>query len=543
MSKPLRIALAQLNPTLGDLSGNLEKHIHAATFARDELKADIIVFPELSLIGYPPEDLLLRRDFIQQSDETIQQFTQSISGIHCLISHPYQAPEGLYNACSLIYNGNTLGRYAKQHLPNYGVFDEDRYFIPGNKPCVVSIHDTLVGLVICEDLWFPLPVQQAAALGASIILSPNASPFETHKHEQRMDILAERAQENQVTIVYVNAVGGQDELVFDGDSMVINQQGQVCAHAGYFNETTLSIDIDQHQQPIPQPSATTETPTLTLIYQALVTSLRDYVNKNHFPGVYIGLSGGIDSALTLAIAVDALGKDRVHAVIMPSRYTAPISLEDANALVERCGCSHQIISIEPTYDAFLTTLQPYFDNKASDITEENLQARCRAVILMALSNKHGYLVLPTGNRSELAVGYCTLYGDMCGGFSVLKDIPKTLVFALAKYRNSLNFIIPERTIERPPTAELAHNQKDEDSLPPYSILDEILERYLNRGESADSIIRAGFNAEIVEKVLQLVRQSEYKRRQSAIGPRINDKSFGKDWRYPLTNQFKPSRSH
>lgn len=536
MTKKLRIVLAQLNLMVGDINGNLEKHLQAATTARDKSSADIIVFPELSLTGYPPEDLLLRKAFITHAETALQKLMSEVRGIYCVVSHPLSTPQGLYNACSIIYNGEIIGQYSKQHLPNYGVFDEDRYFVSGDTPCVVSIKDIPVGLVICEDLWFPGPMRKAVEKGARLILSPNASPFEVNKHEQRLQILKDRVAENHVPIIYVNNVGGQDELVFDGGSMMVNEEGNLCEFAGFFNETLRTVDFDTNT---PAESKSNVIPDKEeRIYQALVLALRDYVNKNHISGVLVGVSGGIDSALVLTIAVDALGKDRVQATMMPSRYTADISNDDAKTLIDNLGVKSETISIEPVFNSFLASLAPTFAGKKPDVTEENIQARCRAIILMALSNKSGRLVLTTGNRSEIAVGYCTLYGDMAGGFGILKDVPKTLVYDLANYRNRLGAVIPQRTIERPPTAELAPNQKDEDSLPPYSLLDQILEAYLNQGLSIDEMVAQGFDANIVTKVVRLIGKNEYKRRQAAIGPHINHKSFGKDWRYPITNGFK-----
>ena len=397
----------------------------------------------------------------------------------------------------------------------------------------------LVGLVACEDLWVQGPTQQAAAQGARFILSPNASPFEVNKHEQRVAMLAKRAKLNQTPIVYVNSVGGQDELIFDGGSMVVNEEGNVAQFAGFFSETLLPVDIEISTVSTKITMTPPQLPTdEEKIYQALVLALRDYVNKNKIPSVLLGLSGGIDSALTLAIAVDALGRDRVKAVFMPSRYTADISTEDATIIAKNLGVVMDTISIEPTYKSFLESLAPNFAGKHPDVTEENIQARCRAVILMALSNKSGSLVLTTGNRSEIAVGYCTLYGDMAGGFAVLKDVPKTLVYKLAAYRNTLHAVIPQRTIDRPPTAELAVNQKDEDTLPPYAELDNMLECYLNQNQDIEEMITQGFDRTTVEKVVGMIKRNEYKRRQAAIGPRINNKSFGRDWRYPVTNRFK-----
>jgi NAD+ synthase (glutamine-hydrolysing) len=539
MAKKLRIVLAQLNLTVGDIEGNLKKYKQAAIRARDELAADVIVFPELGLTGYPAEDLYLRPAFIQREQLALQQLIAEITGIHCVLSHTYMNNQQLFNACSLVYNNTILGRYAKQHLPNYGVFDEDRYFVSGNGPCVVPIQGVMVGLVVCEDLWVEGPTQQAASHGARLILSPNASPFEIDKHEKRMAVLAKRAALNRTPIVYVNNVGGQDELIFDGGSMVITEEGQIAQFAGFFNETLLPVDIDISPASTKIAMADIQYPSREeKIYQALVLALRDYVEKNRFQHVLLGLSGGIDSALTLAIAVDALGKDRVKAIIMPSRYTADISLEDAAAVAKNLGVKSETISIEPTYKSFLETLAPSFAGKKTDVTEQNIQARCRAVILMALSNKFNALVLTTGNRSELAVGYCTLYGDMAGGFAVLKDVPKTLVTQLVLYRNRIQAVIPQRIIDRPPTAELAENQKDEDTIPPYPVLDGILERYLGQTQSIDEIVTAGFDRDTVQRVVKLIHQNEYKRRQSAIGPRINEKSFGKDWRYPVTGKFE-----
>ena len=539
MAKKLRIVLAQLNFTVGDIQGNLQKHIQSAIRARDELSADIIVFPELALTGYPAEDLFLRPSFIQAEQAALQTFISEVKGIYCVVSHTHINNQQLYNACSMIYNGMVLGRYAKQHLPNYGVFDENRYFVAGNASCVLPINGILIGLVVCEDLWVPGPTQQAAVQGARLILSPNASPFEVNKHDQRLAVLSKRAKLHQVPIIYVNSVGGQDELVFDGGSMVINEEGNMAQFAGFFQETLMPVDVEIST--VNTKIAVTEAALISdeeKIYQALVLALREYVEKNHFQRVLIGLSGGIDSALTLAIAVDALGKDHVTAVFMPSRHTADISNQDATLIANNLGVTLETISIEPTYNSFLDTLAPVFANKQPDVTEENIQARCRAVILMALANKYNALVLTTGNRSEIAVGYCTLYGDMAGGFAVLKDVPKTVIYRLAKYRNRIQAVIPTRTIERPPTAELASNQKDEDTLPPYSVLDPILEYYLNQSQSIDDIVAQGFDRALVTKVVDMIHKSEYKRRQSAIGPRINQKSFGRDWRYSVTNEFK-----
>jgi NAD+ synthase (glutamine-hydrolysing) len=480
MTKNLRIVMAQLNFLVGDIQGNLLKHIQAAIKARDTFKADVIVFPELSLSGYPPED-----------------------------------------------------------LPNYGVFDEKRYFAAGDSPSVVNIRDIEVGVIICEDLWYATPTQQAATKGARIILSPNASPFEIDKDLQRQRILAKRAKADNIPIVYVNQVGGQDDLIFDGGSMVVDAEGNVCQRANFFVEELVPVDIE-----ITATEAKVKATTITLpseeeiIYQALVLSLRDYVRKNNFPGVLLGVSGGIDSALVLAIAVDAVGKDHVSAVCMPSRYTADISMEDADRLINNLGVKHETISIEPVFKSFLSILAPVFGKMKPDITEENLQSRCRGMILMAMSNKSGRMVLSTGNRSEMAVGYTTLYGDMAGGYAVLKDVPKTLVYRLADYRNKVSPVIPQRIIDRPPTAELAPDQTDQDTLPPYDVLDEILLLYLNLEQSVEQIVAQGFARDMVEKVVKMVKRNEYKRRQSPLGGRINHTAFGRDRRYPVTSGFK-----
>jgi NAD+ synthase (glutamine-hydrolysing) len=539
MSKKLRIVIAQLNLTVGDLQGNVAKHIAAATTARDTMQADVIVFPELSLTGYPPEDLLNRESFLQDTNAALNELKEKITGIHCVIGHPHPNHKGLMNACSVIYNGTILGRYAKQYLPNYGVFDERRYFEPGESYGVINIHDIPVGIVICEDLWHKSPVQQAANQGARIILSPNASPFEIDKQQRRAEMLSKRAKAANIPIVYVNQVGGQDELVFDGGSMVADSHGTIYQHAGFFEENLLPVDIqltpnEARLQTIPfnLPSDDKN------IYDCLVLGVRDYIHKNRIPGVIVAVSGGIDSALTLAIAVDAIGKEHVRAIMMPSRYTADISVEDADQLVKNLGVAHDTFSIEDAFSSFLTTLAPALGDKKADVVEQNIQARCRGVIQMAIANQTGSIVLTTGNRSEMAVGYATLFGDMAGSFAVLKDVPKTRVYRLAHYRNTIAPVIPERIITRPPTAELAFDQKDEDTLPPYPILDPILALYLNQAQSVDAICAAGFDRATVEKVIRMVHFSEYKRRQAPIGPRIDHTAFGRDRRYPITSGYK-----
>lgn len=538
MTKTLRIVLAQLNLCVGDLANNLKKHIEAAIKARDEHEADVIVFPELSLTGYSPEDLLYRDDFITECKNALEEFIQQVQGIYCLITAPYLKNEKLYNAAFLIYNGKIIAQYAKHQLPNKTVFDECRYFTPGRKTCIAHIKNIPIAIIICEDIWRISPARTAAQHGAKLLLVPNASPFETDKHERRKRLLAQRARKNKLTIVYVNTVGGQDEIIFDGGSMVVDHKGQIAQCAGFFNEELYAVDIHISTKLEVTQVAYVEPSQDEKIYSALTLGLRDYIEKNNFPGVIVGASGGIDSALTLALAVEALGPKRVQAVIMPSRYSADISMEDALQLVKNLKIKHRIISIEPMYQQFLDGLSEAFAGKEFNHTEENIQARCRGILLMALSNQTGNLVVTTGNRSEYAVGYCTLYGDMAGGFALLKDVFKTEVYALARYINRQQEIIPQRTIDRPPSAELAPNQKDEDSLPPYSVLDEILKCYMNNYQTIDEIVAQGFERETVQKIVSLLHKNEYKRRQSAIGPRINFQAFGKDWRFPITNRYK-----
>ena len=547
MPQSLRIVIAQLNLHVGDIHQNLNKHIKAAETARDKLHADLIIFPELSLTGYPPEDLLLRKSFITACTDALQEFAEKVHGIHCLIGHPNSSPHHLYtehhlyNSCSLVYNGKIFGTYSKLHLPNYGVFDECRYFDAKDEPYIVNIKGLPIGVVICEDIWAPGPLEKSIAAGAKLIIVPNASPFTANKHEQRMATLKKQAQQNQVPIVYVNNIGGQDELVFDGGSMVMQPNGEISHFCGFFNEALVPVDVEITPQPtiIAPDTQIKETSSIhERIYQALVLGTRDYIQKNGFKGVLIGLSGGIDSALTCAIAADALGAEHVHGVLMPSQYTAAMSNEDAELLAKNLGVKTSLVSIETAYESFMHSLASEFNHKAPDITEENMQSRCRGLILMALSNAGGKLVLTTGNRSEVAVGYCTLYGDMCGGYAVLKNVPKTMVYELARYRNQISAVIPERTISRAPSAELAPNQTDQDTLPPYDVLDKILYCYLDLGQGIEEITAQGFDKPTVKRVIQMIHRNEYKRKQYAVGPQIQHTSFIKDWRYPITNGFK-----
>lgn len=540
MSQTLRVVMAQLNLRVGDVHGNVERIIEAACNARDDRDADVIVFPELSLCGYPPEDLLLRSSMQRRIEQGLKRLQEAVRGIYLVVGYPWLEEEKRFNAAAVIADGELLATYYKQHLPNYRVFDERRYFEPGSEACVVDIKGVPVALSICEDIWFPGPMRQAHEAGAQLVLSLNASPFHLDKQHEREEVLATRVSESGMPVVYVNQVGGQDELVFDGGSCVIDAGGQITQRAPAFVEGVYPVDLVIGEGGVvPRAAACAPLPELEAsVYQALVMGVRDYVQKNGFRGVILGLSGGIDSALTLAVAVDALGAERVEAVMMPYHYTAQMSLEDAEAEARALGVTYRVLPIAPMVEAFMSTLAPVFAGLGRDTTEENLQARCRGTLLMAISNKKGYLVLTTGNKSEMAVGYATLYGDMAGGFDVLKDVPKTLVFRLCEYRNRLGPVIPQRVIDRPPSAELAPGQKDEDSLPPYPVLDEILKLYVEYDLSANAIVAEGFDEDTVKRVLRLVDLNEYKRRQAAVGVRVTQRGFGRDRRYPITSGWR-----
>lgn len=535
MSRSLSIALAQLNLLVGDIEGNTERMLQTVQ-QQQKAGADLVMFTELALSGYPPEDLLYRNDFYQRCDEQLLRLQQASTDVAILVGHPWREGDKLYNALSLFSEGQLLARYFKQQLPNYGVFDEKRYFQAGNDTCVVELKGYRLGLLICEDLWFPEPVDAAKAAGAEMILSINASPYNREKPYIRKTLMAGHCQRTHLPLVYLNQIGGQDELIFDGCSKVFDVAGNMTHRLAAFAEQVTLLEFNELDV-VPMTAPAAELPQLAQVYEALVLAVRDYVTKNGFKGAVLGLSGGIDSALTLAIAVDALGKDKVQALMMPFRYTADISIADAREEAEILGIEFDIVSIEPMFDAFMGQLTPMFAGTERDTTEENLQARCRGVVLMALSNKRRSIVLTTGNKSEMAVGYATLYGDMAGGFDVLKDVPKTLVFKLSEYRNTVSYVIPQRVIDRPPSAELAPDQLDQDSLPPYDILDAILEGYVERDKSVADLVAEGFDEAIVRKVIRLVDINEYKRRQAAVGPRITARNFGKDRRYPITSGF------
>lgn len=524
--------MAQINPTVGALASNRDQIIEIIKSKQAE--HNVILFPELALTGYPPEDLLFRKEFQHAVTENLKQIQAVTKDCFVLVGHPSREKQQLYNSVSIFYQGQKIAEYHKQNLPNYQIFDEARYFTPGKKsPCILDINHYKVGVIICEDLWHPGPVEDLIENGISVLLILNASPFDYTKYQRREALLKSYAKRG-ISIIYVNQIGGQDELLFDGQSLAIDSQGKICARSLAFKEDLRTVEIQANQV---EGSVSPLLEFEPLIYEALVCGTRDYVNKNHFPGVLIGLSGGIDSALTLTVAVDALGPDRVHAVLMPSRYTAQMSNEDALTQIEKLRVSHSILSIEPTFNALMSTLEPVFTGLPPDVTEENIQARIRGVLIMALSNKTGKMVLTTSNKSESAVGYATLYGDMAGGFGVLKDVLKTQVYALARYRNSLSEIIPERVLTRAPSAELRINQTDQDSLPDYTILDAIIVAYMEQYLTPEEIIQQGFAAETVTKVIQLIKRNEYKRRQSAPGIKISPMAFGKDWRYPITNGF------
>lgn len=535
---PFFIALSQSNPVLGDLPKNADLIAKAAQQASAK-GAKLLLTPELSLTGYPPEDLLLRDAFIQAVDQQLALLTKTLAvypDLRVIVGHPKRTDAGLQNVASVLYRGEIVASYAKQKLPNHEVFDEVRYFVPGTEPCIFEIDGTKVGLIICEDAWHASAGAQAKHHGAELLVIPNASPYHLEKQYLREDVAKARVLETGLPLIYSNAVGGQDELVFDGASFALSKNGELALAMPHFKEDLAFIEYKNSD--LVKTDITAPSSIEAQVYDALVLGVKDYLGKNGFPGAIIGLSGGVDSALVLAIAVDALGADKVRAVMMPSRYTADISWIDAKQMADNLGVQYDEITIAPMVDAFDGALASEFKGLPVDATEENIQARVRGTLLMAMSNKSGRIVLTTGNKSEMAVGYCTLYGDMAGGFAVIKDIAKTLVYRLCHYRNSIAPVIPERILTRAPSAELRPDQKDQDSLPEYDVLDAILGLYMEQDESIESIIAKGYLAEDVEKVTRLIKINEYKRRQAPIGVRITQRAFGRDWRYPITNKFR-----
>ena len=542
-ARSLRIALAQFDFPVGDVGRNAERIAAMIEEAKTEFGADIVVFPELAISGYPPEDLLMRPGFLIDCEAALMQVAKDVHGIVAVVGWPESAGSVLYNSASVLRDGKVERTYRKRELPNYNVFDERRYFHvdPDGGSCVIDVRGVPVGVLVCEDLWFPEPLDDTVRAGAELVVVPNASPYERGKHRQRDALLAERTRDAGVALAYVNVVGGQDALVFDGASVVADADGTVHPAAVAFDDQWLVVDYDRQRRGF--------TPVLwvddgdesidALAWRAVVRGLRDYCGKNGFSKVWLGLSGGIDSSVVLAMAVDALGADNVTAVRLPSRYTAGLSNDLAAEQCEHLGVRMLTIPIEPPFQGFLDTLSEAFGDAAPDVTEENLQSRTRGAILMALSNKHGGLLLTTGNKSEYAVGYATIYGDMCGGYAPLKDLYKTEVIGLAKWRNTVagSPVIPPAVIDRPPSAELRADQLDQDSLPPYDVLDAILRRFVDQEESRDEIVAAGFDAPTVDRMLRLVRTSEWKRHQAAPGPKISRRAFGRERRYPISNRY------
>jgi NAD+ synthase (glutamine-hydrolysing) len=541
VSDTLKVALAQIDLLVGDVQGNTARVISTARAAQADLTADLIVFPELALSGYPPEDLLFHRGFRRQIEAGLNRVRAEIGSATVAVGYPEYSGSDIYNSLALIANGAVVANHRKSELPNYKVFDEKRYFRAGAQPTVAACCGFQVGLLVCEDIWGPEAAQMARAAGAELLIVSNASPYEIHKQREREEIVRAHVQEVNLPLVYVNRVGGQDELVFDGHSFVMDAQGVLVARAPAFVEGTYVVEFgrDSAAAAVPRPSSIA--PLLSdaeSVYRALVLGVRDYVTKHGFPGVVMGLSGGVDSALTLAIAVDAIGAERVHVVMMPSRYTSAMSLEDAAQQARALGVKYSLISIEGMFEATLCALQDEFAGKPEGSAEENIQSRCRMLILMGISNKTGKMLLTTGNKSEMAVGYATLYGDMAGGFAPIKDCSKLLVYRLAAYRNGLARVIPQRVIDRPPSAELRPDQKDSDALPPYEVLDPILEAFIEEDLSVDEIVARGFDKATVGRVLDLVKTNEYKRRQAPPGVRVSRRAFGRDWRYPITNGYR-----
>ena len=540
MDNNVKVALAQVDLAVGDVAGNTQKIIEYASRARDEERTDLVVFPELSICGYPPEDLLLHAGLRHSVEKAVTEIRNRVFGIAVLIGFPEYLGDVIYNSCAVFEDGHAVAHYRKHLLPNYGVFDEERYFTAGNDAAIFRLNGIRFGLTICEDVWYPGPMAASRSAGAECVIAINGSPYEVDTQGRREQTLRQRVQEVGVPAIYLNMVGGQDELVFDGGSFVMDREGEVSFRAPAFEEDLYTIEFEGSAAGV-VPEAGECAAALSTEesdYQALVTGTRDYVTKHGFPGVVIGLSGGIDSALVAAIACDAIGPERVRTVMMPFRYTSNMSQEDAAKQAETLGVRYDVIPIEPMYEAAVQQLQPIFGDSEPDATEENIQARCRGLLLMAISNKTGVMLLTTGNKSEMAVGYATLYGDMAGGFAPIKDCSKSLVYRLARYRNTLGPVIPERVITRPPSAELRPDQRDSDSLPDYDVLDPILAAFIEEDLSVAEITERGFDRQTVIRVLEMVKRNEYKRRQAPPGVRISRRAFGRDWRYPITSGYR-----
>jgi len=543
MSRGLRIALAQFNPTVGDAPGNADQVIARVAPAREQ-GALLLVTPELAISGYPPEDLLFHRGLRKRIEAGLARIADAARGIDILVGYPEYTDTTLFNTAAWLRDGAVIARYRKQRLPNYQVFDEKRYFQAGERPVLVDIGGVRVAPLICEDVWHADVARGARQAGAELVIAQNASPYQQGKQPEREANLSARARETGLPFIYVNQVGGQDELVFDGCSFAVDAGARTVARAPAFEEALVFVDVVEAGRGVDlEPETLAPLPAgEESVWRAIVTGVRDYVRKNHFEGVVIGLSGGVDSAVVLALAVDALGAERVHAVMMPSRYTSSVSEKDAAAMARALGVRYSVIPIEGMFQATLAALEREFRGLAADATEENIQARCRMMLLMAISNKTGRMVLTTGNKSEMSVGYATLYGDMAGGFAPIKDCSKTLVWKLARWRNRQSPAIPQRTIDRPPTAELREGQLDSDSLPPYDVLDPILEAFIEGDRHVDEIVAMGYERATVVRVLDMVKRNEYKRRQGPPGVRVSGRAFGRDWRYPITSGYRPGES-
>ena len=537
--KRISVGIIQENPIVGDIEGNLNLAISAIEDLSSNGSPDIFLFSEMFITGYPPEDLILRDDLLKYAYDAVKKLSEVKPESFVVIGYPKKEGDLIYNCAGVLRNHSIITEYKKQELPNYEVFDEKRYFEPGSSPGIFEVSGLRVALSVCEDIWHEKVIKQAYDNKADLILNINASPYHLKKIENRKELLINHSSKYSLPIVYANQIGGQDELVFDGTSMAIDGRGKQVIQLAKFKKDLKTIIFEDKEGCLEAHSEMIipDDNELEEVYQALVVGARDYIEKNKFPGAIIGSSGGIDSALTAAIAADAIGADKVRTFMMPFEYTSDMSIEDAAELANNLGIKHSTIPIGQIYDSFSCSLEDEFSGKEKDITEENLQSRCRGVILMALSNKSGDLVLTTGNKSETAVGYSTLYGDTAGGFCALKDVPKTMVYELSKYRNTISKVIPERIIERPPSAELAPDQKDSDSLPDYDILDKIIELYVEQDKSKEEIANIGVDKKIVDRVIRLIDLSEYKRRQAPLGVKITSRGFGKDRRYPITNKF------